>query len=54
MQRKKKITEEDERAETPDIEDGEWYGIVTPIGITVSAAGQVLISDYDKHVIFDY
>jgi DNA-binding beta-propeller fold protein YncE len=52
--KKKEITEEDERAETPDIEDGEWYGIVTPIGITVSAAGQVLISDYDKHVIFDY
>lgn len=51
--KKSELTEE-ERAETPDVEDGEWYGLFTPIGITVSAAGQVFVSDYDKHVIFDY
>lgn len=52
--KKPDATEEDERAESPDIEAGEWYGILTPIGITVSAAGQVFVSDYDKHVVFDF
>jgi len=51
--KKKDITDE-ERAETPDVEDGEWYGLFTPIGITVSAAGQVFVSDYDKHVVWDF
>lgn len=51
--KQKELTDE-ERAETPDADDGEWIGLLTPIGITVSAAGKVLVSDYDKHVVFDF
>jgi len=37
----------------PD-EDAEWYGLLVPAGVTVSASGKVLVSDYDKHVVFDF
>jgi len=33
-------------------DDAAWYGMKTPIGITVSANGKVLVSDYDKHCVF--
>jgi DNA-binding beta-propeller fold protein YncE len=51
--KKKELTEE-EKEENPEADDGEWYGMLTPIGITVSAAGKVLVADYDKHVVFDF
>jgi DNA-binding beta-propeller fold protein YncE len=51
--KKKEVTEE-EQAEDPAADDGEWYGLLTPIGITVSPAGQVFVADYDKHVVFDF
>jgi len=51
---KKQDVTDEERAESPTADDAEWYGLLTPIGITVSAAGQVLVSDYDKHVVFDF
>merc|ERR1711879_1027521 len=35
-------------------DDAEWYGLLLPAGITVSASGKVLVSDYDKHVVFDF
>jgi DNA-binding beta-propeller fold protein YncE len=54
----KKVDAEDpeaaERADSPTPDDGEWYGLLTPAGITVSPAGRVLVSDYDKHVVFDF
>jgi len=51
---KKKERTEEEIAENPDADDGEWYGMMTPIGITVSASGKVLVADYDQHVVFDF
>lgn len=52
--RKKSDLTEEERAESPTEDDAEWCGLLTPIGITVSASGKVLVSDYDKHVVFDF
>jgi DNA-binding beta-propeller fold protein YncE len=45
---------DDEGRASPVPEPGEWYGLRTPAGVTVSPAGRVLVSDYDKHVVFDY
>jgi DNA-binding beta-propeller fold protein YncE len=54
----KKVEENDdpdqERIDSPTPDDGEWYGLRTPAGITVSPAGKVLVSDYDQHVVFDF
>lgn len=55
--KKEETPEEEERAETPAGEapdDAKWYGLLMPAGITVAASGVVLVSDHQKHVIFDY
>jgi hypothetical protein len=40
--------------EDGEAEDAEWYGLLIPSGISVSASGNVLVSDYGKHVVFDF
>jgi len=35
-------------------EPDKWQGLVGPAGITVSAAGVILVSDNEKHIIYDY
>jgi len=35
-------------------DDAEWYGLMMPSGLTVSASGTVLVSDFKKHVVFDF
>jgi DNA-binding beta-propeller fold protein YncE len=52
--KKKEVTEDEQADPPPEADEEKWYGLLTPIGIAVSAAGQVLVSDYDKHVVFDY
>jgi DNA-binding beta-propeller fold protein YncE len=43
----------DDGRETP-LDDAQWYGMLVPADIAVSAAGKVLVSDYEKHVVFDF
>mmetsp|Transcript_91101 Transcript_91101/g.161395 ORF Transcript_91101/g.161395 Transcript_91101/m.161395 type:complete len:607 (+) Transcript_91101:55-1875(+) len=44
------------RSNTPVMEgdDAVWFGLLCPVGITVSPSGAVLVSDYSKHLIYDF
>lgn len=44
---------DDEGAPTP-LDDAFWYGMMSPSGITVSPSGTVLVSDFQKDVVFDF
>merc|ERR1712232_1351601 len=46
---KRKLDEEGQEIKNEDgeAEDAEWYGLLLPAGVTVSADGKVLVSDYE-------